>query len=182
METQLIEMAPPQGALFDYQELDAETRIVVQQRTGEIQGLAKRVAQDTVEIGKKLAECKDRLGGNGKFIAWLSAEFGWSERTAYNFIGVYQKVGQSDIEIGNIATSALYLLSAHSTPPAAIETVKQIANSGEKVTHTVTKVVVKEAKVAEELHASRPPGASRSRQSRRSLRPKSFILITVSSR
>lgn len=151
MNQELIvnELVPPQGALFDYEALEAEVRIVIRQRAVEIKTLAKRVTQDTIEIGGKLAEVKDQLGGNGKFAAWVQSELGWSERTAYNFIAVHQTFGKSDIEVGNIAASALYLLSAASTPPAALETVKQIAKDGGKVTHTVAKAIVKDAKISE---------------------------------
>lgn len=46
---------------FDYSGLDAEARIVVQQRTGEIKSLMRRTASDIVEVGQKLIEVKERL-------------------------------------------------------------------------------------------------------------------------
>ena len=45
-----------------YAGLDIETRIVVQQRTGEIRTLMQRTTQDLIEIGQKLVEVKARLG------------------------------------------------------------------------------------------------------------------------
>jgi hypothetical protein len=72
---------------FDYAALDMETRIVVQQRTGEIKGLMKRAAQDVIEIGQKLLDVKRRIE-HGKFLRWLESEFDWSERTARNFMSV----------------------------------------------------------------------------------------------
>jgi hypothetical protein len=135
-----------QMPLFDYSALDAETRIVIQQRTGEIKTIAKRMASDVVEIGGKLAEVKDRLGGNGKFNEWLDSELHWSERTAYNFIAVWQKFNAANFALENVATSALYLLAAPSTPAEAVEVAKQIANSGEVVTHGVAKEIVRQAK------------------------------------
>ena len=50
---------------FDYGALDSETRIVVQQRTGEIRSLVRRSAQDIIDIGLKLGEVKQRLGHGG---------------------------------------------------------------------------------------------------------------------
>src|SRR5262245_59360121 len=137
-----------QRALFDYGALDQETQVLVRLRASEIKGLAKRVAGDIVEIGGKLAEVKDRLGGNGRFNDWLSAELGWSERTAYNFIAVWQKFGAADFRLENIATSALYLLAAPSTPAEAVESAKRIADEGQEVTHAVAKAVIAEAKQA----------------------------------
>lgn len=154
-EQQLIlsEAAPPQGALFDYASLDAESRIVIQQKTGEIKTIAKRMARDVVDIGERLAEIKDRLASSERFTAWLGAELGWSERAAYYYIAVFQKFAGEDFEIVKIATSALYLLAAPSTPPAAVEQVKRLAREGEKITHTVAKAVVEDAKAAEKRAA-----------------------------
>jgi len=138
--------AAGQRALFDYGALDQETQVLVRLRAGEIKSLAKRVAADIVEIGGKLAEVKDRVGGNGKFNDWLSAELGWSERTAYNFIAVWQRFGAANFALENVATSALYLLAAPSTPAEAVEVAKQIADSGEEVTHGMAKEIVRQAR------------------------------------
>jgi hypothetical protein len=54
-----------QMRLFDDSTLDTETRIVVQQRTGEIRSLMRRAAQDSIN-----------------FARWLRVEFDWSESTA----------------------------------------------------------------------------------------------------
>lgn len=135
-----------QRALFDYSALDQETQVLVRLRAGEIKSLAKRVASDIVEIGGKLAEVKDRVGGNGRFNDWLSAELAWSERTAHNFIAVWQKFNAANFALENVATSALYLLAAPSTPAEALEVAKQIADSGEKVSHGLAKEIVRQAK------------------------------------
>ncbi len=135
-----------QRALFDYAALDAETRIVVQQRAGEIKSIAKRMAADVVEIGEKLADVKQRLGANGCFNDWLSAELGWSPRTAHNFIGVWRRFGSANFAIENVAVSALYALAAPSTPAEAVEEVKRIVDRGQEVTNTVAKEIIEKAK------------------------------------
>ncbi len=142
-------MSDPQTALFDYQALDLESRVIIQQRTGEIKTIAKRLATDIVDIGGKLAEVKDRLGGNGKFTNWLLSELGWSERTAYNFIAVHEKFGTANFAIENVAPSALYLLVAPGTPEPARAAAIQMANEGERVTHSTAKAIVESAKEAE---------------------------------
>lgn len=143
-----------QAALFDYTELDQQVQMTLKVRASEIQTLAKRMAADVVDIGDKLAEVKDILGGNGRFNNWLQAELRWSERTAYNFIAVHQKFGAANFALENVAASALYLLSAPSTPPEAIAVAKQIAESGETVTHTVAKELVRQAKKSEPKQAA----------------------------
>jgi uncharacterized protein (DUF2267 family) len=120
---------------FDYQVLPTAQRQIVQQRTGEIRERLQRSAQDIWEIGQRLADVRSQLK-HGQFEAWLKAEFGWSRRTAYNFINVYEtfqeraKLAQIDI-----ATSALYLLAAPSTPQEVRNEYLEQARQGKKVTH-----------------------------------------------
>lgn len=104
---------------FDYNALDADTSILVRQRTDEIRGLMKRAAQDIIDIGQKLIEVRDLLRHNkaGGFDGWLRAEFDWDGRTAYRFINVATNF--DNLSGLSIAPSALYLLAAPSTPEAA---------------------------------------------------------------
>lgn len=131
---------------FDYTALDAETRIVVQQRTGEIKSLMRRTAQDIIEIGLKLTEVKARLG-HGSFGGWLKAEFEWSERTAQNFMRVadaFKSATVADL----IAPKALYLLAAPSTPDAAREEALERAAAGAAVTFSDAKAITAKHKTA----------------------------------
>jgi hypothetical protein len=131
---------------FDYTALDLETRIVVQQRTEEIRVLVRRSAQDIIDIGAKLIDVKARLG-HGNFGRWLDAEFGWSGRTAANFMNVSSKFANF-ANLADFAASALYLLSEPSTPePARLEAIER-ANNGESITYTTAKAIVTEYRTA----------------------------------
>ncbi|NLF78150.1 MAG: DUF3102 domain-containing protein [Chloroflexi bacterium] len=129
---------------FDYNALDVETRIVVQQRTSEIKTIAKRAAQDIIDIGTKLIEVKSRLE-HGQFGQWLEAEFGWTQRTATNFMHVAAKF-ENFSNLGEIAPSALYLLAAPSTPDDVREQMIERAAAGEVITHKITQQAVAELK------------------------------------
>ena len=136
---------------FDYAALDAETRIVVQQRTNEIRDLTRRTAQDIIDIGRKLNDVKSRLA-HGQFGAWLEAEFSWTDRTARRFMAVADKFG--DDENGHIvrfAPSALYLLSTG--PDEAREEALQRAEQGESITHKAAKQLVEAATPAPDYAA-----------------------------
>ena len=74
---------------FNYNTLDSKQRSIIEQRTEEIKERLKRSAQDIWEIGQKIFEVRSQLE-YGNFDSWLKAEFGWSRRTAYNFIKVYE--------------------------------------------------------------------------------------------
>jgi DUF3102 family protein len=138
----LATAAAQQGA-FDYGALDADTRALVQHRTGEIKGLMRRAAQDIIDIGVKLQEVKGRLG-HGCFGAWLHAEFAWSEASAYNMIRAahaFSAVRFTDLDI---RPSALYALAAPSTPPGARAAAVMRAEEGEAITHSVALAIVRE--------------------------------------
>lgn len=142
--------------VFDYAALDTETRIVVQQKTGEIKERMRRAAQDIIDIGARLMEVKDKLG-HGHFGKWLSAEFEWDERQAQRMMNVtaaFKNDNLSDLKIG---ASALYLLAAPSTPEAAREVAIQRAQNGEPVSYSAAKQIVAAAKPAPPA-VTRPPG------------------------
>lgn len=133
-----------QSTGFDYATLDPEARIVVRQKTDELKGLLRAAAQNIFDIGGKLAEVRDQLQHNraGGFEAWLAAEFGMSRRTAYNFIGVYERFNRANFAQLDIAASALYLLAAPSTPDTAREEALRRAEAGERITHQKAKKIV----------------------------------------
>lgn len=141
---------------FDYENLDSEQRIVIQQRTGEIKERLRRSAQDIWEIGQKLAEVRSQIK-HGQFEIWLKAEFGWSRRTAYNFINVYETLAErANLAQIDIATSALYLLAAPSTPQNVREEFIQRAHEGETITHKSIRQVIEEEK-SQFISAPRSP-------------------------
>jgi hypothetical protein len=87
-----------------------------------IRMLRMRVANDVVEIGRRLAESREivrKTAGHGHWLDWLKAEFSWSESTALNFIRVFEmseSTNFADLDQVNLPVSALYLLAAPSTP------------------------------------------------------------------
>lgn len=132
---------------FDYEALDTETRIVVQQRTTEIKALIRQTAQNVVDTGEKLAEVRELLRHNkgGGFEGWIVQEFGWGKRTAYNFISVYDTLGnRANFARLDVATSALYLLAAPSTPEAARFEALQRAEAGEPITYSSVRQILSE--------------------------------------
>ncbi|GFE67423.1 DUF3102 domain-containing protein [Chroococcus sp. FPU101] len=131
---------------FDYQSLDEEQRLIIQQRTGEIRERLRRSAQDIWEIGQKLADVRSRLK-HGQFDVWLKAEFDWSRRTAYNFISVYETFGErATLTQVDIATSALYLLAAPSTSQKVRDEFLNKAKVGESVTHKELRDLIQKEK------------------------------------
>ena len=121
------------STFFDYDSLDQDNRLVIQQHTGEIRKRLRRSAQDVWEIGQRLADVRSRLK-YGQFLTWLKTEFGWSQRTAYNFINVYETFGDRFAKLAtvDIATSVLYKLAAPSVPEELRTQVLDAAEAGKK--------------------------------------------------
>lgn len=138
---------------FDYRVLSEKNRSLVQQRTRELKERLQRTAQDIWEIGKNLVEVRAELKGHGYFDAWLRAEFGWSRRTAYNFIYVYEAFPYAKFAQIIIEPSALYRLASPSTPDAIRDKFIQQANAGSKVTHKEVLKAVTEEKLKQVPHS-----------------------------
>jgi len=126
---------------FDYASLAAEARAIVQARTTELHVLVRRSAQDIIVIGQKLNDVKQRLD-HGQFGVWLDAEFGWTDRTARNFMQVADKFKSENFSDLRIAPSALYLLAAPSTPDDVREEALRRAGQGENITHQTAKQLI----------------------------------------
>ncbi|MEL6453128.1 MAG: DUF3102 domain-containing protein [Cyanobacteria bacterium J06623_5] len=137
----------PINALFDYDSLDLGQRTIVQQRTGEIRERLRRSAQDVWEIGEKLSDVRSRLK-YGQFLAWIKAEFGWSQRTAYNFINVYETFGDRFANLAkvNIATSLLYQLASPSVPEELRAQILRAAEQGETMTAQELRATIQKRK------------------------------------
>jgi hypothetical protein len=125
----------------------------------EIRKLARRSADDIIEIGRRLAEVKERLP-HGQWLGWIEAELGWSASTAERFMGVHRltKFGKlQNLSLTQIDVSALYLLAKPSTPPAVIEAVAARVEKGEPSPHKVVRAMLHEVKAAEGTEVKRSP-------------------------
>ena len=129
---------------FKYEHLDERTQTIVWQRTSEIKELMRLTAENIISIGQKLTEVKEKLG-HGSFQNWLRSEFEWSEQTARQFMQVYRwskTIKNKNFVFSQLATSALYLLAAPSTPLEARDEVLTIIDGGEKISYSCVKTIV----------------------------------------
>ena len=139
---------------FDYDILESEQRSIVRRRTEEIKERLQRSAQDIWEIGQKLCEVRSQLA-YGHFDNWLKAEFGWSRRTAYNFIKVYEAFPErATVAQVSIAASALYQLSSPSTPKKVRDEMIQRAKDGEKITRKDIRLALEQNKSSPSVNAA----------------------------
>lgn len=136
---------------YNYTMLEPEIKIVVQQRTSEIKSLMRRTASDTIEIGQKLIEVKEKLE-HGEFGKWLKAEFSWGLTTAWKLMKVAETFKSSHCEDLDITPSALYILTATSTPGEARSEAIERARVGETITFTKADALVSKYKQSREAN------------------------------
>jgi hypothetical protein len=108
------------------------------------EAIRKLGKQAVAEIGRRLTECK-KIVGHGNWLPWLDREFGWSDRTALNFMRAYEMSTKSEnFSDLSLPISGLYLLAAPSTPEEARDEIIERAKAGEKVsTGTIKKTIAK---------------------------------------
>ena len=109
MENEIVKPA------FDYAVVPEASRELVKSKTIETKILVRQTAHGIIEIGKNLIEVKQAIG-HGNWLPWLDAEFGFSERSAQNFMNVADKFKSATVSDLDFAPKALYLLAQNSTP------------------------------------------------------------------
>lgn len=140
-----------QLTLFDYTQLETSDRDFCQERAERIKERNKRMAIDIWENGRDFAEVQKRLAKPGRysdgiFVKWAEHETRYSHQTVYRFIHVYQKINFNKLLKIDVATSALYQLTAPSTPEAARQEALERAETGENITNVTAREIIAEHK------------------------------------
>jgi hypothetical protein len=130
---------------FDYSPLEAPVAQKLRTTAERIRDRVKKTLEDIIEIGNDLLAVKDTLP-HGQFLRWLNAEFGWEQRTAYNFMSVAERFQLANFASLPIQPSAAYLLAGPSVPDKARELAIERAESGEQITTNVAKEIVAETR------------------------------------
>jgi gas vesicle protein len=130
---------------FNYDLLEPKVAEQARSSAERIRAKVKKTVEDIIEVGNDLLAVKEALE-HGHFLKWLRAEFGWGERTAYNFISVAERFKIANFASLPIQPSAAYLLAAPSVPDEARQVAIQKAEAGEAITTKVAKEIVAEAK------------------------------------
>jgi hypothetical protein len=144
---------------FNYDLLETKVAEQVRSSADRIRERVKKTVEDIIEVGNDLLAVKEALE-HGQFGPWLKAEFGWSERTAQNFMSVFgwsERTAQNFMSVAErfksakfaelpIQPSAAYLLAAPAVPDEARQVAIEKAEAGEEITFTTAKEIVAEAK------------------------------------
>ena len=126
---------------FDYELLEAKVAERVRAGADRIRDRVKKTVGTIITVGNELLTVKKILG-HGHFCQWLGAEFGWSLRTAHNFMSVAERFQSATFANLPIQPSAAYLLAASSVPDEARMVAVAKAESGEMITFAIAKAIV----------------------------------------
>jgi hypothetical protein len=135
-----------------------------------IRQLGKRVVADVIEIGCRLADCRDNHLEHGQWLPWLKKEFGWTDRTARNFINVYEQSKLEKFSDLNLPVSSLYLLCAPSTPEEHRKIILKRAGAGEEIKRAEIKRGIEAAKAAKPAKRAAAAATRRNPAANRSIR------------
>jgi hypothetical protein len=139
----------PKGELvvigFNYDLLETKVADRVRSAADRIRERMKKTVEDIIEVGNDLLAVKEALP-HGQFLPWLKAEFGWSERSAQNFMSVAEQFKSAKIADLPIQPSAAYLLAAPSVPDEAREKAVEKAEAGEEITFATAREIVAEVR------------------------------------
>jgi len=146
---------------FDYTPFAPPTAERIRATASRIRERVKCTLADLIAIGIGLLDVKDALP-HGQFGPWLSAEFGWTDRTARNFMAVAEHFGPKSEMISDlaIAPTAAYLLAGPSVPFEARQVAIDRAASGETITAAVAKEIMGAARKKNLANASHTANAN----------------------
>lgn len=130
---------------FDYSTLAPDVRATVETATRRLHELERRTSESIIEIGRHLIAVKSEIG-HGHFLPWIDAEFGWSDRTARNFMYVAEEFGDKSETVSNLSAKVLYALAAPSTPVDIQEAFTRLAELRQPVTHKDVREAIAERK------------------------------------
>ena len=140
---------PQKGELvivgFNYDLLETKVAEKVRSSADRIRERVKKTVEDIIDVGNDLLAVKEALP-HGQFGPWLKAEFGWSERSAQNFMSVAERFKSAKFADLPIQPSAAYLLAAPAVPDEARQVAVEKAEAGEEITFATAREIVAEAK------------------------------------
>ncbi|MGH1589596.1 DUF3102 domain-containing protein [Methylobacterium phyllosphaerae] len=116
---------------FPYDSLQPKTADALREGADRIRKLTTSVTERLFAIGAELLRAKIHLG-HGRFCAWVAAEFGWTERTAQRYMQATEVLGPKSDTVSVLEPTAIYQLSAKSTPEKVREAIVARLETGER--------------------------------------------------
>lgn len=134
-------------ALVEMPDAEGEIERIAQ----EIELLQGTAAITIIRIGERLKQAQEKFryvrASNG-FAGWVESRLNFSRRTAYRFIGVYERFGTESVQkLHTFSSETLCLLAEPSTPEDVRAEVIEKADAGERLTLADVRRAVDEARL-----------------------------------
>lgn len=127
---------------FDYSVLEApaaeEARVAADR-------IRDRVKSSIIDIGRELMKVKACLD-HGQFGQWLKAEFGWTDRTARNYMSAADLANSKSETVSVLPANALYRLASPGTPEDVQNEIVARLEKGEKLSVDQVEAAISEAR------------------------------------
>jgi len=117
-------------AAFDYSVLSTDDATLARVTVHKIRQHQRRTVGEIIDIGVDLKRVKDALG-RGRFGDWINAEFGWTDRTARNYMQAAEVFGAKSETFSELPPAIVYKIAAPSTPAAVREEIIQSLDRGD---------------------------------------------------
>jgi hypothetical protein len=115
---------------FDYSALDPDVATKARSAANLIRASFRRQLDDVIAAGRQLQLVKDALE-HGQFLAWLAAEFSFSERTAQRYMRSAEVYGHLSDTMSDLPIGTLYDLQAPSVPASCRDKIISRRQAGE---------------------------------------------------
>ncbi len=133
---------------FTYSDLPASVAAELDVVTTRIKDRLTRQVSDIIETGRDLLDVKSKLD-HGQFESWLSNEFNMTDRTARRFMQAATWAEGKTDTVSVLMPTAVYLLSAKSTPDVVQEQVVERIEKGLPAEPEMIRHLIKDAKYRE---------------------------------
>lgn len=132
---------------YHYEGVDEADAAEIRNVAGRIRERHANIVKNILATGNDLKEVKDKLK-RGHFTGWLEAEFGWSDRTAQNYMQAARVFGNIAHVAEALQPASIYKLAARNTPEAVRESVIIDIDNGNTPTAKDIDERIKAAKLA----------------------------------
>jgi len=150
---------------FDYSALPTDVADTARAVADRIKDRLDRKMTAIIEIGRDLLAIKEHLK-HGQFLAWLHAEFGWSERTARNYMQTAQHFTDKSAIIAVLQPTEVYRLASPSMPPSVRDAVVSRLEAGEHIERVELREMVRGAQEDARHAKAEAPMSPRQRKTR----------------
>lgn len=145
--TSVPALGTPDADAFSYAALDAGSAEMLHKTAEQVRRFVRETGRSLLVIGDNLTLAKGLLD-HGQFGPWLKAEFGWTERTAQRLMAATKAFGIKNDTVSALGPTAIYALSAPSTPAAVREAIVARIAAGEPMALAEIKTEVKAGREA----------------------------------